>query len=856
LAEANMWPEDSASYFGNGDECHMNYHFPVMPRMFMALQKEDRYPITDIFDQTPEIPDTCQWAIFLRNHDELTLEMVTDEERDYMYKAYAKDPKAKINLGIRHRLAPLMENNRNKMELMNVLLFSLSGTPVIYYGDEIGMGDNFYLGDRDGVRTPMQWSPDRNAGFSNANPQKLYLPLILDPEYHYEAVNVETQKKNPSSLLWFMKQLIQMRKKYAAFSRGNMKFINLENPKVLVFTRNFQDETLLVIVNLSRYAQATQLDLIEFKGYQPTELFSRNNFPIIKEDGQYPVTLGPHGYYWLKLDKVHSEIFENKLLPELKLKHWSDLTETNIVDQLGNNIIPSYLRKLKWFQEKNSPVFNINFSNSVSFDISSTGFTFLLFDVIDETGVGDTFLLPATFIENTTASKYTENNPQAVVCRMKIGATEGILYDAYYLPELQSELIYRMAGNESISGKNQEIKFSANENLKNYVAAHTDIRARVLPVDDTNTSIGYDNKFFLKLYRHVDRTMNPDVEITHFLTEHVNLEQVPSFVGTIEWKSANEIIVLGMMQIMVEYHGNGRSYMLERLNNYYERITARQTHPAFELKGTLTDPLSFSMFPDDLKEFIGGTVAEGIQLIGIRTGDMHKALASGVDIKDFAPEEFSLHYQRSLFAGLQSLVRAAFQDTRKNIDRLSPDVRAQAEEVLTLKDILLRKLKTVYAKKMDIVKIRIHGNYDLKQILFTGKDIAILDFHGEPTRSYSDRRLKRSALLDIASMIRSIHYTTHEGLVLHKNITREEKDRMLPFAQMWTHYVTGIFMDAYLRTVKGSNFIPENKDDLKVLLETFLLEKAIQGFRYEVNNRPDWVIVPLQIIKSLLRQSI
>ena len=819
----------------------------------MALQMEDRYPITDIFDQTPDIPDTCQWAIFLRNHDELTLEMVTDEERDYMYKVYVKDPKAKINLGIRHRLAPLMENNRNKMELMNVLLFSLSGTPVIYYGDEIGMGDNFYLGDRDGVRTPMQWSPDRNAGFSSSNPQKLYLPLILDPEYHYEAVNVETQRKNPSSLLWFMKQLIQMRKKHPAFSRGNMKFINLENPKILAFTRTFQEETLLVIVNLSRYAQAAQLDLVEYKGFQPAELFSRNNFPPIKEDGQYTITLGPHGYYWLKLEKVHAELYENKLLPGISIKNWDDLIKPETLDQLGNNIIPFYLKKTKWFEEKNSPGFNINFSNSLSFDIAAINITFLLFDVVYETGIGDTFLLPVTFLENQSASKYIENYPQAAVCRMKIGDTEGILYDAYFLPELQNELIKKLAANELISGSNQEIKFSANEELKNYLVDQHDLRPRVLPVDDTNTSIGFDNKYFLKLYRHVDRTINPDVEITHFLTEHINLEQVPSFVGTIEWRSGKESIVLGMMQIMVEYHGNGRTYMLERLNNYYERITARESHPAFDLKGTLTDPLPFSELPDDLKEFIGGTVAEGMQMIGLRTGDMHKALASGTDLKDFVPEEFSLHYQRSLFAGLQSLVRGAFHDTLKNIGKLSPDVRAQSEEVVTLKDILLRKLKKVYAKKLDIVKIRIHGNYDLKQILFTGKDLAILDFHGEPTRSYSDRRLKRSALLDIASMIRSIHYTTHEGLVHHKNISKEEQEKMLPFAQMWTHYVTGIFMESYLKTVAGSNFIPADKEDLKILLETFLLEKAITSFRFEVNNRPDWVIVPLQLIKSLLR---
>src|SRR5690554_1907559 len=294
LAEANQWPEDAAEYFGDGDECHMNYHFPVMPRMFMALRMEDRYPILDIYDQTPKIPDTCQWAIFLRNHDELTLEMVTDEERDYMYKVYAKDPKAKINLGIRHRLSPLMDNNRKKIELLNYLLFSLPGTPVIYYGDEIGMGDNFYLGDRDGVRTPMQWSSNRNAGFSEANPQMLYLPVILDPEFSYEAVNVETQRRNTSSLLWWMKRVINMRKRYKAFGRGDLTFVNAENPKVMAFIRSYDDETILVVVNLSRFTQAAELDLGQYKGYVPLELFSKNKFPEIKEDAPYFFTLSPH----------------------------------------------------------------------------------------------------------------------------------------------------------------------------------------------------------------------------------------------------------------------------------------------------------------------------------------------------------------------------------------------------------------------------------------------------------------------------------------------------------------------------------------------------------------------------------
>ena len=297
LAEANQWPEDAVKYFGNGDESHMNFHFPLMPRMFMSLQMEDRFPIIDILEQTPAIPESCQWAMFLRNHDELTLEMVTDEERDYMWRVYANDPTARINLGIRRRLAPLLANSRRKIELLNILLFSMPGTPVLYYGDEIGMGDNFYLGDRNGCRTPMQWSSDRNAGFSKANPQQLYLPITIDPEYHYEAINVENQQKNLSSLLWWMRRVIAMRKNFRAFSRGSIEFLHPENSKVLAFLRRHEDETILVVVNLSRFSQPVEIDLSRFAGCVPMEVFSRNLFPPIRK-APYFLTIGPHGHFW------------------------------------------------------------------------------------------------------------------------------------------------------------------------------------------------------------------------------------------------------------------------------------------------------------------------------------------------------------------------------------------------------------------------------------------------------------------------------------------------------------------------------------------------------------------------------
>src|SRR5688500_18801906 len=394
LAEANMWPEDSASYFGDGDECHMNYHFPVMPRMFMALQTDDRYPITDILDQTPESPAPCQWAIFLRNHDELTLEMVTDEERDYMYKVYVKDPKARINLGIRHRLAPLMGNHRKKIELLNYLLFSLPGTPVLYYGDEIGMGDNFYLGDRDGVRTPMQWSSDRNAGFSEANPQKLYLPVILDPEYHYEAVNVEIQNWNTSSLLWWMKRLINKRKQYKAFSRGDMKFVTTENPKILAFTRTYEEQTMLVVVNLYRYTQPTELDLNEYSGHVPVEVFSKNKFPSIKEGTNYFLTLGGHDCEWFVLENALVSSDENKKLPELTLARWEDLVLKDAVEILENSILPQYLMQLRWFGGKGRAIENMKIAKVSTVPLDGSTVFFLLIEVSYQSGLPETYFLP------------------------------------------------------------------------------------------------------------------------------------------------------------------------------------------------------------------------------------------------------------------------------------------------------------------------------------------------------------------------------------------------------------------------------------------------------------------------------
>ncbi|WP_374163936.1 maltose alpha-D-glucosyltransferase [Arcticibacter sp. MXS-1] len=854
LAEANMWPEDSAAYFGDGDECQMNYHFPVMPRMFMSLQMEDRYPITDIFDQTPTIPETCQWAIFLRNHDELTLEMVTDEERDYMYKVYVKDPKARINLGIRHRLAPLMDNDRKKIELLNSLLFTLPGTPVLYYGDEIGMGDNFYLGDRDGVRTPMQWDGDRNAGFSQANPQRLYLPLILDPQFHYGSVNVEIQSRNTSSLLWWTKRIISMRKKYKAFSRGDMKFIDSENAKVLSFVRTYEDETILVVANLSRFSQAVELQLDAFVGFSPVEIFSRNHFPIVKDQNPYFLTLGPYSCQCFLLQKEKKEVAEQQSKHILELKRWKDLVEEAALEELENEILPSYLMKMRWFGGKGRGLERIRIIDHASIPAPDNNILILLLEVSYQNGLPDTYQLPVAFGRGDFSYRIKDTCPQSVISGIRLAGEEGVLYDAIYGIDLQLAVINNMGHNHRVALRGSEVEFSGNRMLKKYVTEHDKIKPRVLSAEQSNTSITYDNLFFLKLYRKVDFAINPDLEITHFLTKHAKFGHIPAFVGAIEWKFTKGTVVLGMMQEMVKANSDGWEYMLDRLDDFNDKLLTHSDTSLLtrELKGTLLDPVAYEDVPSDIKELLEGSVAESARLLGTRTGELHLALASGGDLDAFRSEPYSLHYQRSVFSSLQSLVRATFQSLSRNVKQLPDNVRQEAAALASSKEKILSVLKRIYSHKIEVTKIRIHGDYHLGQVLYTGKDFMILDFEGEPARSYSERRLKYSPLRDVAGMVRSFHYVAYGSLFLDNQIRQEDIGKLLPFVEQWYHYMSGFFMHAYLEKTRGADFIPNNKEDLGILLQTFLLQKAIYELNYELNNRPTWVTVPMQGIKSIL----
>lgn len=852
LAEANMWPEDAASYFGNGDECQMNYHFPVMPRMFMAVQQEDRYPITDIFDQTPQIPEVCQWAIFLRNHDELTLEMVTDEERDFMYTAYAKDQKARINLGIRHRLAPLMDNNRSKIELMNSLLFSLPGTPVIYYGDEIGMGDNFYLGDRDGVRTPMQWSPDRNAGFSETNPQQLYLPVIIDPEYHYEAVNVEMQRKNTSSLFWFMKRMISMRKNYKAFGRGDMKFLQVDNPKILAFTRTYEDETLLIICNLSKYAQPAEVDLREFNGFVPVEIFSKNSFPLIKNEA-YFFTLSAHSFQWFALQKVHHKKDDVTTLPVLKVDEWEDVLKGETRELLEKKILLSFLDKRNWFKGRGRKVYSTAIAKCVPLSVHDKPVYLLLIDVSYESGLPETYQLAITSVSGEAMEKLSSSCPDAVIAQMQIHNLPALLCDAFYVYEMQVYLMQRLSEGKAVTIGEDTIQFKSKPDIASYMDHHMQPMAKMHSGDENNTSITYNNTFFLKMYRKVDTSINPDVELSNYLSEEAHFKYVPALLGTIELNAGKDAVALGMIQTLIENHGDGESYMRERIANYIERIMARnrESLTAYDKKGTITDPVGYNELPNELQDLFGSRTADQASLIGLRTAEMHLLLSKGPG-KDFQPEEYSLHYQRSVFSSMQAMVRESIQALEKHMEHLSEDTRRETQFLADKKNDILNAARKIYQKKFDIWKTRTHGSYSLRKLLMSGKDVMIQDFGGKPMKSYSARRLKRSPLRDIAEMIISFHYVAYEGFFASHQINKSELRSLLPFADLWAHYIGGFFLKAYFEKVQGTALIPKEQSDLEIVLNTFLIEKSLTHFIDNIETKPDFVVVSLHIIRSVL----
>jgi maltose alpha-D-glucosyltransferase/alpha-amylase len=857
LAEANQWPDDAVAYFGNGDECHMAFHFPVMPRLFMGIHTEDRFPVVDILQQTPAIPEGTQWAVFLRNHDELTLEMVTDEDRDYMYRVYAQDPRARINLGIRRRLAPLMGNNRRKIELMNSLLFSLPGTPIIYYGDEIGMGDNIYLGDRNGVRTPMQWSADRNGGFSRSNPQRLFLPVIIDPEYHYEAINVEAQQHNPQSFLWWMKRLIAQRKRYPVLGTGTIEFLQPENRKVLAFLRESEGERLLVVANLSRFVQSAELELERFAGLAPVEVFGQTRLPTITED-PYFLTLAPHTFYWFSLE-TREEVVEAvpvsvRLATVTVSGSWDRLLDGPAAERL-ERMLARWLPQRRWFGGKAKDVLTVQIVEAIPFAVDDDRLYLGMLRVSYTEGDPDTYFLPLAYTEGDEAEVQIAKGNAIARVRLRGEESEGVVYDAVTSEPFCRALLSTLPRRRRLRGREGTIATTALKVVRDALQVPEGLVPEALGLDQSNSSVAYGSQFVMKLFRRLDDGVNPELEVGRFLTTRTSFRHMPAVVGSLEYRrSEREPLTVGVLHAFVANEGDAWQYTLDAVGQFFERVLAEPAD--LELPGDRPAPMVYEepgALPTIVAELVGGYL-ESARLLGQRTAELHIALASRSDDPSFTPEPFTALYQRSLYQSLRSKAQQSLLLLGKRVRTLPPEVRDDADAILAARDTVMARLRAVTQRQITGVRIRCHGDYHLGQVLHTGRDFVILDFEGEPARSLGERRLKRSPLTDVAGMVRSFDYAAASALI-DGRVRPEDVEVLEPWADEWRYWVSRSFLDAYWETAGDAGILPRMRSDGRTLLECYQLEKALYEVAYELNHRPAWTRIPLRGIRDLLEGS-
>jgi maltose alpha-D-glucosyltransferase/alpha-amylase len=853
LAEANQWPTDVRPYFGEGDECHMAFHFPLMPRIYMALRQEEALPITDIIAQTPNIPETCQWGLFLRNHDELTLEMVTNDERDYMYLAYSADPRMRLNLGIRRRLAPLMDNNRRRIELLNSLLFSFPGTPIIYYGDEIGMGDNIYLGDRNGVRTPMQWSGDRNAGFSSATPARLFSPIVMDPVWGYEAINVEAQQSDPSSLLNWMRNMIALRKLFQVFGRGTMEFLNPANRKVLAYLRRYEDEQVLCVANLSRFAQPVDLELPGLAGMTPVEMLGYVQFPTIEQQ-PYRLTLAPYGVLWLEIhdDRERTEMHDAAIeeSPLVAYEGWGDLFESER-QRLEAKLLPEYLSKQRWFGGKSRRIRAVRIEDWAVLEDSNSAMTIL--EVQYERGQPESYLALLGMTFGDRAEELRQSTPKAVVAGIISGTGSGILHDGVLNDTACEELLRMIANNSRTAaqgGAIQGVRSTAFDSIGGRDGSQLTIRRG--SAEQSNTSILYGDRFILKLFRRQQAGPNPDCEVGRYLTEQAHFDNIPPFAGSIEYTPQNgETATLSMLQGLVDNEGDGWKWTVEELERYYENC-APLTFPEDGEIVRKTNPIELAeQPPTKLARDHVGIYLESAATLGRRTAEMHIALASPTGDAAFAPEPLTSTDVQSLVADLRQQATAAFDVLKETMSQLPDEIVEVAALVLSRRRNILDHFQSFGGEDLRAQRTRIHGDYHLGQVLRVKTDYVIIDFEGEPARALAYRRSKQSPLKDVAGMLRSFSYAAYSTLTSYTSRRPEDLTRLEPWAELWERSSAAEFLRAYRETVQTEAFVPADTGIFRRLLDLYLLDKALYELRYELNNRPTWLRIPLMGMLSL-----
>ncbi len=849
LAEANQWPSDVREYFGEGDECHMAFHFPLMPRLFMSLRLEDRHPIIDIIEQTPEIPSNCQWGLFLRNHDELTLEMVTDEERDYMYFAYSADPQMRINVGIRRRLAPLMENNRRRIELLNSILFSFPGTPILYYGDELGMGDNIYLGDRNGVRTPMQWNADRNAGFSRCAPARLYSPVILDPIYGYEAINVEVQQSDSSSLLHWMRHMIALRKLFQVFGRGSIEFLHPANRKILAYVRKHGDEQILCVANLSRFAQPFDLDLSSYAGMTPVEMLGYVEFPKIGRE-HYPLTLGPYAFLWFELhgkpEVLSGEedgLGEEPILLPAGGFAWDRVLSSSAKTTLETRVLPIYLPKQRWFGSKSREIRGIEVKDWAA--IGRSGAVLMLVEVQFADLDSEVYCLPVALSSAEQLQRIGEGAVASALCSVQAAGETRVLYDATWNPEANRELFGLMRGDATLPMRIGSVQPEAGALLRQTRQDEDALSVRRGTAEQSNTSIIFGGRYILKLFRKLSAGVNPDCEIGKYLTENAGFHSVPAFGGALTYmRPAMPQYTLAMAQGLVENQGDGWQATLEELGRYYERCLA------WERAAPSTDAKPQTAYLDAARE-LTGIYRDSAASLGRTTAQMHIALAGATDVPAFAPEPFTDADRLKLAQDLRAHAGTVFDSLRNSLSRLPDELLEEASYVLGLRRKIWDRLSQLEKLNAHCLKTRVHGDYHLGQVLRVENEYVILDFEGEPSRSIEERRAKQLPLKDVAGMLRSFGYAARAALFNYTARRPEDIEQLEPWAKAWEKVVADIFLQSYRETAADAAFLPRDDAAFRGLLDGFILDKALYELRYELNNRPAWVSIPLSGILSL-----
>jgi maltose alpha-D-glucosyltransferase/alpha-amylase len=859
LAEANQWPEDAAAYFGDGDECHMAFHFPLMPRLFMANRMEDSFPVINILEQTPEIPPPCQWAIFLRNHDELTLEMVREEERDYMYQVYGHDSEMRINLGIRRRLAPLLMNDRRRIELMNALLFSIPGTPVIYYGDEIGMGEDLRLGDRNGVRTPMQWNEGKNAGFSEADPEQLYLPLVTNKQYHYEFLNVEEQESNTASLLWWMRNVISIRKRSKALTEGLLRFLYPANRHVLAFLREADGESALVVANLSRFAQSVELRLEDFCGFTPVEMVGNARFPTVGT-GLYSISLTPYGFYWFVLEPaksprpLHDGEQPDSYARTVEVSEPETVLAWENRDQLAH-ILVQFLQSVSG--DSSRPVTRAEVIDLIPLGDARTAAAVI--EIFFPGGDPEVQILPLALIEDTAGMAVSPRASEIIVATLAgangetsllCGGTHSGLASSTLLQIVSQGLSIRTAAGRFIGHLVGPWVGGISEDKVCLVAVPQREAQR-------NISVVYGGLFVLKLYRRLEGGPNPDLEVVRYLFEHAAFGNVAPAAGYLEYcREGEEPVITGVLHAYVASQKTFWQHSLDHLALFFERV----------MSGPQKIPPEVPAHPLDLETGETTEAADLIQtyfddtrLLARRTAELHLALSGQSDDPAFTPEDFDSFYLRGEYHGLTGTAHNVMRTLRRQQHELPADAQGEAQAVLDLEsqiDPVFRNLLTITRPGL---RMRVHGNLQLDHVLHTGDDLVFIDFEGDSSRPLYERRLKRSPLYDVAGVLRSFHYAAI-GASFRKipGMSARDRDskRIEGWAQYWYVHVTSTFLQEYRSRMGAANVLPDTEDDLRHLIDVHLVGLALYQVHYELNNRPEWLSVALRgLLHTVLYQA-